>query len=89
MTVNSGFESCFFNLPDSSQELNIDTRALKEVNVAVRQILVEDQDREKRGPYKSLAFTPLQRVGKYAARNGQYSGALKQFHIPHILPHGI
>ena len=53
MTVsqpNSGFESCFFNLPDSFQELNIDARALKEVNVAVRQILAEDQDCEKRGP---------------------------------------
>ena len=52
MTVgqpNSGFESCFFNLPDLSQELNIDAHALKEVNVAVRQILVEDQDCEKRG----------------------------------------
>ena len=34
MAVNSGFESCVLNLPDSSQELNIDARALEEVNVA-------------------------------------------------------
>ena len=38
MAVNSGFESCVLNLPDSSQELNIDAHALKEVNVAVRQV---------------------------------------------------
>ena len=38
MAVNFGFESCVLNLPDSSQELNIDAHALKEVNVAVRQV---------------------------------------------------
>ena len=70
-------------MSDLSQELNIDASALKEVNVAVRQVLLEDKDRKKRGPYKSLALTPLQRceIGKYASEVG-IADACKKFHIP-------
>ena len=35
VTVDSGFESCVLNLPGSSQEMNIDPCALKEVDIAL------------------------------------------------------
>ena len=82
--VNSGFESCVLNLFDSSQELNIDGSVLKEVNAAVRQVLLEDKNHKKRGPYKSLPLTPLQHfeIGKHASEVG-IPDACKKFHIPH------
>ena len=62
MTVsqpNSGFESCFFNLPDSFQELNIDARALNEINVAVKTSFIWRPRSWKAAAIEELDFNSL------------------------------
>ena len=52
--MHSGFESCILNLPGLSQELKIDARALKEVEIAVRQ--VSKIVKKKTGAIGQLSF---------------------------------